>query len=235
MIAKAVLSLLALSLAAPAMAQSEAIPASRAPETEQASPPKIEPIKEIPGPRSRDDDDERAPPPKEQLFISPAGEPFRAPLGGTYPMAAWFARADANHDGSLTAAEFAADHIVFFERLDASKDGVIDAFESDEYERAIAPEVAAELRPGRMRQARSLFSRPKPQGSVAQGATIYGLVNEPLPVRAADANFDFRISRAEAAAAAERRFALLDLDKDGRLTLAELPPTRAQVRLNRRR
>jgi hypothetical protein len=234
MIAKAALSLLILSLAGPAAAQSEAIPASRAPETEQASPPRIEPIKEIPGPRS-DDDDDRAPPPKEQVFISPAGEPFRAPLGQAYPMAAWFARADANRDGSLTAAELAADHIVFFESVDTSKDGVLDAFESDEYERIIAPEVAAELRPNRARGPRALFGRRRPEGSQPQGAAIFGLINEPLPVRAADANFDFRVSRAEFTNAAARRFALLDLDKDGRLTLAELPPTRAQLRLNRRR
>jgi hypothetical protein len=235
MISRIVFSLLVLSLAAPAAAQTEAIPASRAPEVEQASPLRIEPVKEIPGPRSRDDDDDRAPPPKEQVFISPAGEPFRAALGQAYPMAAWFARADANRDGSVTAAEFTADHLLFFERLDAIKDGVLDAFESDEYERTIAPEVAAELRPGRSRRPRALFSRKRPEGSQPQGAAIFGLVNEPLPVRAADANFDFRISRAEFTDAAARRFTLLDLDKDGRLILAELPPTRAQLRLNRRR
>jgi hypothetical protein len=38
---------------------------------------------------------ERGPAPMRgpQLFISPAGEPFRAPAGAPYPIAAWFAGA----------------------------------------------------------------------------------------------------------------------------------------------
>ena len=40
---------------------------------------------------------ERAGPrrPLPNVFISPAGEPFRAPAGAPYPVAAWFVRANA--------------------------------------------------------------------------------------------------------------------------------------------
>src|SRR6185312_9663402 len=34
------------------------------------------------------------PPQPEQLFISPAGQPFRAKPGEPYPVAQWFAQAD---------------------------------------------------------------------------------------------------------------------------------------------
>jgi hypothetical protein len=61
-----------------------------------------------------------------------------------------------------------------------------------------------------------------------QGAAQYGLLNEPHPVRGADADLDSRVSRAEAEAAATRRFKLLDRLGAGRLSLADLPDTPAQ-------
>ena len=36
-----------------------------------------------------------------RLFVSPAGEPFRAQPGGPPPMEAWFRAVDANHDGVI--------------------------------------------------------------------------------------------------------------------------------------
>src|SRR5690349_14399725 len=45
------------------------------------------------------------PGPLAGLFLSPMGEPFRGGEGAE----AWFARADADHDGVVTAAEFQAD------------------------------------------------------------------------------------------------------------------------------
>lgn len=73
------------------------------------------------------------------LFVSPSGEPFRGADG----LGAWFAGADADHDGSLTPAEFQADAERFFRRLDVNGDGVIDGFELQAYEQSIAPEIAA--------------------------------------------------------------------------------------------
>lgn len=187
-------------------------------------------------------------PPPPQLFISPAGEPFRADPGQPYPVGLWFSRADSNHDGFLSRAEFVADSLAFFDRLDADKDHVVDGFESGDYERNIAPEITGVL-PRRPRGDDS--SRPltfpssrgeqtlgpptlfHPRGTRVdrpqrQGAAQYALLNEPHPVRGADADLDQRVSRAEAEAAANRRFALLDRDHDGQLSLVELPKTPAE-------
>lgn len=67
------------------------------------------------------------------------------------------------------------------------------------------------------------------------GAAAYGLLAEPEPVTAADANLDGRITKAEFLAAADRRFRSLDARHDGQLTLDELPMTAAQAAAARRR
>lgn len=189
-------------------------------------------------------------PPPQQIFISPAGEPFRAEFDQPYPVAAWFSRADADHDGVLTPAEFTADALVFFDRLDIDKNRVVDGFENADYERDIAPEITgiAANRPradytgargigipqGRVERMMSMPSMLRPRGkpmvAPRQGAAQFSLINEPHPVRGADADLDQKVSRAEAEAAARRRFAFLDQDNDGKLALADLPPTPAQRR-----
>lgn len=203
------LSLLALAVAAPAMAQ---------------------PIDELAPRRDRDIE---AAPPTEQVFISPSGEPFRAPLGEAYPVGAWFARADADQDRALSPEEFIADHLAFFEALDTDKDGVVDGFESSEYERAVAPEVAAQPTGPRRKRRGWMFGRSERPRVELRGAAHYGLIDDPLPVRSADANFDYRVTREELLAAAARRFALLDKNKDGRIAWDELPTTRMQAELRR--
>lgn len=67
------------------------------------------------------------------------------------------------------------------------------------------------------------------------GAAPYGLLAEAEPVRAADANLDGRVSKAEFLAAADRRFKLLDKNQDGKLTLDELPMTATQAAMRKRR
>ena len=74
-------------------------------------------------------------------FISPMGEPFRSKPGETKPEEAWFAQADANHDGKITLAEFTADAGRFFKTLDTNKDARIEAEEIQHYEDFIAPET----------------------------------------------------------------------------------------------
>jgi hypothetical protein len=174
-----------------------------------------------------------------RLFFSPAGEPFRPTPGGPDPMQQWFDIADANHDGALSPQEFLADHMRFFAQLDANSDGYIDSFEVTAYEERVAPEILGfndrpdvRVTPG-VREAPPptaagpvfnpdglCFLPPRnntsePRGADYDGAARYGLINEPEPVRAADADYDFRVSKAEWQAASARRFALLDRNHDG--------------------
>lgn len=174
------------------------------------------------------------PPGETALFISPAGEPFRSGDG----RAAWFARADADHDGALTPAEFRADAMSFFKVLDADQDGLVDGAENQAYERRIAPEITqlsfdrgdregpggGPPPGGRGGGGRGGKGGGKGPGAIGrEGAARFGLLNEPQPVRGADANLDYRITAEEWAKAAGRRFGLLDKDGDGALTLAALP------------
>ncbi|WGM39665.1 hypothetical protein [Caulobacter sp. NIBR1757] len=188
------------------------------------------------------------PRPDLQIFISPAGEPFRAPLDQPYPVEQWFKQADANADGAITRDELVADSLAFFDKLDANKDGAIDGWENGDYEKKVAPEIMSRAamalarpregnRPkgGRYRPTLSPYDRARPDepGKMVAdqnrvGAGLYGLVNEVQPVMGQDSDFNRRISRAEATAAAKDRFAILDKDKDGKLVLATLPETPLQ-------
>jgi hypothetical protein len=187
-----------------------------------------------------------------QIFISPAGEPFRAPLDQPYPVDAWFKQADANADGALTRDELITDSLAFFDRLDANKDGTVDGWENGDYEKKIAPEIMSRAalavakpkeanRPagGRYRPTLSPYDRPRNADESGKmvadqsraGAGLYGLLNEIQPVMGQDSDFNRRISKAEATVAAKDRFALLDKDKDGKLILATLPVTPLQKAL----
>jgi hypothetical protein len=177
-----------------------------------------------------------------QLFVSPCGEPYRGRVGDPYPVALWFKQADANHDGAVDKAEFRADHVGFFDALDADGNGVLDGAEVGFYERQVVPDV---FHPELFGQRAGLIlaqyglSSPEPQGQINQatrrrheellGAAAYGLLLEPEPVRAADADLDGRVTKAEFVAAADRRFARLDKNADGKLDLAELPKTASQA------
>jgi hypothetical protein len=185
------------------------------------------------------------PPPEGmgRLFISPSGQPFRGGDGRE----TWFAQADADPDGALTLAEFRADAMAFFKVLDANDDGRIDGFENSAYETKIAPEITRMSFPGEGGGDRrgpmggdseaSHIPRGGPGGARGggrhgggpqraaprEGAARYSLLNEPQPVRGADANLDWKITLEEWAKAAGKRFAILDTDGDGKLILATLP------------
>ena len=209
-----------------------------------------------PRPRPPGEGEAGGPPrqPRRSLFISPAGEPFRAEPGAPYPVAAWFAGADTDHDGVLTRDEFVADALRFFDRIDGDHNGVVDGFEVSAYETQVAPEILQGFQGGA--EGPSMRGQGGPgghgggrhggggppgggggkrggglMGGMLQGATPYSLLAEPEPVMASDGDFDRRITRAEAVKAAKARFALLDKDGDGKLRLAELPPTPLQARL----
>ena len=191
-------------------------------------------------PRRRDFGRRGGPPPGAEarfrrLFISPSGEPFR----GTDGLAAWFARADADHDGAITAAEFQADALRFFGVLDANHDGMIDGFELQAYEQNIAPEITAVDIGGPRGQAPAADGGGRgggggmggggaPVGVGRRGAARFSLINEPEPVANADENLDGRVSLEEWKHATARRFAALDKARTGRLTLdglkGKVPP-----------
>lgn len=192
---------------------------------------------------------EREPPPRPRLFISPAGEPFRLGPQGDEPMRTWFEAADGDRDGALVFAEFLEDHQRFFRIADADGDGVIGDADVRNYERSIAPEILSVLdrgdpEPGEARPRGGRMGGPggggrgspgggrggpgmgPPRGGAGPagrpGAARFSLINEPQPLRAADANLDYRVTPAEWAAAARVRFDELDADSDGRLAFVEL-------------
>jgi EF hand len=169
--------------------------------------------------------DDDAPGQRTQLFISPSGEPYRASGGQPYPSATWFAKADTSHDGRLTQDEFRADADSWFKALDANDDGQISMPEVTRWEEALVPEmsrVGVGVAPINRRSRNVSNTR-------LQGAAGYSLINEPHPIRGADADFSFGVSRTEWRVASDRRFALLDPDGDGSVALVDLRATPAQA------
>lgn len=174
------------------------------------------------------------------LFISPAGEPFRAGPGQAYPLPRWFAGADADGNGEITFAEFDKDALRFFDLLDTSRDGRVNSIETKAYETNVAPEIVRRIPLLSEQQGNTVGGQPRdnmsPIRSLPQrdsgparlkppreGAGFYALLNEPQPVSAADGDFNTIITREEWTAAARRRFGRLDANGDKVLRLDELP------------
>lgn len=177
---------------------------------------------------------------RDQIFISPAGEPFRVPEGQPYPVADWFARADADHDGKLTEAEMIADFRHFAAIVDTNHDGTIDGTEVEFYETETVPEVhsgsfmyssgggGGSEGKGSGGGGETQPSNGPPADSHPMGAGKYALINLPEPIAAMDVDISGRITRREVAESASYRFSLLDPQGKGVLTLADLPKTFAQ-------
>lgn len=160
-------------------------------------------------------------------FISPMGEPVFGRQPGEDGLVAWFAGADANHDGVLTADEMAADAQRFFVTLDVDGDGEIGPDEITRYETEIAPRV-------RVRAA--MESGSFGTGTAETVAGRYGLLQIPEPVITADSNFNRGVSLDEFRTAAVSRFQLLDNRHVGRLSLPQLQTIRqAAIGASRRR
>ena len=200
----------------------------------------------------------RRPPPN--VFISPSGEPFRSEPDAPYASTPWFQGADTNGDGRLTPAEFLADAERAFRKLDTNGDGVIDGFEINAYEETVAPEILPRLgrlragegmdddlfhdRNGGVRGGGSGRRRGDSNGGGGgriraadigySGAGAFGMLAEPEPLKAADADLDGRVSLAEWRARTRRRFELLDGKSRGVLTLDQLPKTYVQQERERR-
>ena len=167
-------------------------------------------------------------------FISPMGEPFRAPFSQPYPAITWFNQADTNHDGKLSREEFRADAVRFFKLLDVNGDGKISDMEAMRYEHQVAPEIIAATvdtsgtqRPTDPNDSEGL--RNTPLSTIRQGAAAFSFLNDPEPVRSADTDFNNKTSLDEWMAAVDRKFRTLDPDETGYLTLATLPKTPAEL------
>ncbi|MCA1654378.1 MAG: hypothetical protein ABR588_04385 [Sphingomicrobium sp.] len=188
----------------------------------------------------------------QQIFIAPSGEPFRVALGSAYPVGSWFAQADRNHDGRISESEFAADFTRFFATLDADHDGTLRGDEIHRYEDEVAPEVQSYGggiggdRRGGFEPSAAASSGSADVGKSSEvesdlkaerptGGGRFGLINIPEPVASMDTDFNGLVSRTEMLSAAHRRFALLDPQGKGALTIAELPSTWAQSHPRRRR
>jgi hypothetical protein len=197
-----------------------------------------------------DDDDEDVVP---NTFISPCGQPFRAPQGAPYPVVDWFKSADKNADGKLDHTEFVADAAAFFTVLDLDNDGTLSRHEVALYEQRIAPEIIGRTirtsrfgarlwlaqmdRPGSIDPGGDQPSDDEPKklplDESLQGAAPYGLLAEPEPVLAADLDLNGLITRKNFLKLADMHFKTLDGEGRGYLTLAALPKTQVQTLLAR--
>lgn len=204
-------------------------------------------------PPAGDEDDETTIP---NLFISPAGQPFRAKADAPYPVVDWFRAADKNGDGKLDRSEFVTDAGAFFAVLDLNKDGVLSRAEVAYYEQRICPELTGQhysAANGRRMGARLWLAQMNVPGSIdpggehqepedapkipldetGQGAAPYSLLDEPEPVLAADLDLTGIITRKNFLKLADMHFTTLDQSQSGFLTLAGLPKTKAQVLLGK--
>ena len=189
------------------------------------------------------------------VFIAPMGKPFRAKLGAPYPVGDWFKQADKDGDGKVDHGEFIADASAFFDLLDLNHDGVLSSYEVANYEPNVAPEILGyNVAVSDLRGARSLpghggarlwlaqMATPQvgldqPNEPTAQtetlpeGAAPFSFLEVPEPLAAADAEFRGFILKDNYLKVAGRRFNTLDHDNDGFLTLAKLPKTYVQKKL----
>lgn len=203
---------------------------------------------------------EGPPGPRPGFFVSPFGALFFSSPSAPWPVVDWFASADTDGDGRITLEEFTGDGLRQFAMLDTDRNGRLTSDEIAVYEETLA-EARSRLPgaggprgggPGSQRREggpppmglaeppqqggrRSPRSRA-PTGPMAYGAiAAAGFFNYPQPVKAADLDTNQTVTAQEWTQATERWFLVLDEDRDGGLTLAELPRTPLQQMMDRDR
>jgi len=157
---------------------------------------------------------DEGPPP---VPVSPNGEPLVGGGPGTScadALGRWFDAADLNHDGFLDSAEFMADAMRWFAVMDANHDGAVTPDELTALRlKLMPPEAPPKRRAQDDEPRRGLFGGGSPRRQPG---------DRPDPVMSADVNLDNRVSLEEFRAQAERVFAGLDRDHDGRLSKDEV-------------
>lgn len=166
----------------------------------------------------------------EPIF-SPNGEPLNGgPLG--HPacndaVSGWFARVDANHDGTLDLDEFLADARRQFAVMDLDKNGEITPDELSAYRAAfdaslsLTPAEEADAAPA-AGGGKGRHRRGGATGSSGARAKIDVSGDTPDPVMSADVNLKFRVTLADFIAYERQAFTQLDLKRNGRVTLTEV-------------
>jgi Ca2+-binding EF-hand superfamily protein len=133
-----------------------------------------------------------------------------------------FERLDANRDGKIDAADRAerrAERLkARFERLDANNDGQLSAAEFNN-----RPALAEGRQRGEMRQGQGMRRMAMRGHGRRMG----------MAVRTADADRDGAVTQAEYTAAALQRFERLDANRDGQVTREERQAVRAEMRERR--
>lgn len=123
-----------------------------------------------------------------------------------------FERMDANKDGKLDAADREARRAAVFDRIDANKDGMISRAEFS----APRPAMGGRMAGGQESEMR---------GHGMRGHGRHG----GMMMRMADSDRDGSVTRAEFAAAAAARFDRTDSNRDGQITPAERQAARAAM------
>ena len=185
----------------------------------------------------------------DNLFISPAGQPFRAEAGQPSPVGVWFRAADRAGDGRLTPDGVREVADAGGAILDTDHDGVVDGFEIADYERKVVPEILpriAGLRFGEGMDPQTMGERGRrgDRGGgeagggrrgramagdrLPQGAGLFSMLSDPQPIAAADGDLSGKVTSEEWRAVTARRFSALDKGGLGYLTLETLPKTPIQ-------
>ncbi len=166
----------------------------------------------------------------EPIF-SPNGEPLNGgPLG--HPacndaVASWFARVDADHDGTIDRDEFLADTRRQFAVMDLNKDGEITSAELGAYRAPFGatPSFSPAEEPGAPANTAEPGSRRRrgvSTGGLGARKSVDTTNDTPDPVMSADVNLKFRVNLSDFVAYEKKEFSALDLKRNGRVTLGEV-------------
>jgi hypothetical protein len=134
---------------------------------------------------------------RPQVAVTPNGEPLPqipGPDGCRSALATWFAAADKNGDGQLDAAELRADAERWFAKADYDGNGEITADELTVVRLGINP--LPELEPD-LGSRRGGGPGNGPRGGGPEDRSQIRSQSQVDPVMAADANADFRVTKAE--------------------------------------